>query len=285
MKTIRISIIVLSQLIFFSISADAAQIYWNASGGSIQRANLDGSGWETVVEDSVHGIAVDSIHGRLYWNNPVDVTMRWAKLDGTDIQTIATGTGSGDITLDLIHDKIYWNASGGSIQRANLDGSGRETVIEDYVAGIAVDPIHGRLYWNNPFDIPTLRWAKLDGTDIQTIATGTGSGDISLDLIHDKIYWNASGGSIDRANLDGSGWETVIEDHVHGIVVDPINDRIYWNNPVDVTMRWARLDGTDIQTIATGTGSGAMALDALYIPEPASLVLFVLGGITLRRKK
>jgi len=177
--------------------------------------------------------------------------------------------------------QIYWNSSGGGIVRANLDGTGVESFVSDYVHGVAVDPVNGHVYWNNPV-MNTLRWAKLDGTGIQTLVTGVGTGDIALDLIHSKVYWNSSGGQIVRANLDGTGVESFVSDYVHGVAVDPVNGHVYWNNPVMNTLRWAKLDGTGIQTLATGVGTGAMSL-----PEPATLSLLALGGLAMmaRRKK
>ena len=157
---------------------------------------------------------------------------------------------------------IYWNSSGGGIVRSNLDGTGVETVVYDSVHGIAVDPIHNRLYWNNPVE-RTMNWSRLNGSDIETINPSSGIGDMTLDLINEKIYWNSSGGGI----------------------VDPIHDRLYWNNPVDRVMKWSRLDGSETQIITIGTGSGAMALDYVYIPEPATLSLLAIGGLLMRRKK
>ena len=72
MKTIYLSFFVIC--LFPCILS--ASIYWNYSGGSIQRSNLDGTGMETIVEDSVHGVAVDPVNGRLYWNNPVENAMK-----------------------------------------------------------------------------------------------------------------------------------------------------------------------------------------------------------------
>ena len=152
--------------------------------------------------------------------------------------------------------------------------------------GIAVDPINERLYWNNP-GTNALRWANLDGSDAETIVTNAGSGDISLDLLNGKIYWNASGSPIRRANLDGSAVETIVSESVHGVAVDAINERLYWNNPGTNALRWANLDGMDAETIVTNAGSGAIALDNAYVPEPGSLVIFAFGSLAavLRRRK
>jgi uncharacterized protein with LGFP repeats len=161
--------------------AIGAMIYWTGGGAAISRANLDGTGIQyNIILDSVQGIAVDPVNGRVYWNNPVTNALRSARLDGTDIQTIIPNAGSGDMSLDWIHGKVYWTGGGAAISRANLDGTGIDyNIIPDSVMGIAVDPLNGRVYWNNPVT-NALRWARLDGTNIETIIPNAGSGDISL---------------------------------------------------------------------------------------------------------
>ena len=88
----------------------------NFPGGAIERANLDGSGRETLIDQFV---------------------------------------GAEDIVLDVSSDKMYWGKSNiegqsGSIQRANLDGSNIETLVDlglNYPSGIAIDRQLGKLYW------------------------------------------------------------------------------------------------------------------------------------------
>lgn len=259
-------------------------LFWNASGSGIVQANLDGSNVSTFRSEAVHGVAVDPKQRRIYWNNPVENTLRLARLDGSNVQTIASNVGTGDIALDLLNGKIYWNASGGGIVSSNLDGSGVSTICSEAVAGVVVDPFQGRIYWNNPVE-NALRWARLDGSDVQTIASNVGTGDIALDLLHGKIYWNASGGGIIQSNLDGSGITTFRLEAVHGLAVDPFHDRIYWNNPVENTLRWARLDGSNVQTLAANVGTGAMALNVAFVPEPLGLMVLGLPFSLLARQK
>ena len=51
-------------------------------------------------------------------------------VDGTGVETFITGTYNTNIALDTTNDKIYWaNGAYDSIHRANLDGSGVETIL------------------------------------------------------------------------------------------------------------------------------------------------------------
>jgi len=280
----RFCLLVLILPLAQTAAALANQVFWNASGSGIVQSNLDGSNVSTFRFEAVHGVAVDPNQGRIYWNNPVENSLRWARLDGSDVQTIANNVGTGDISLDLLNGKIYWNANGSGIVSSNLDGSGVGTFRLEAVAGVAVDAFHDRIYWNNPVE-NTLRWARLDGSDVQTIANNVGTGDIALDLLNGKIYWNANGSGIVRSDLDGSNLGTFQLEAVHGLAIDPIHDRIYWNNPVENTLRWARLDGSDVQTLANNVGSGAMALDVAFVPEPGTIFVGVVVavGIGIRR--
>ena len=73
--------------------------------------------------------------------------------------------------------KIYFaDTTTGTIFRANLDGSARETVLTSLtntpanIGGIAVDPVNHRIYWTDDGDgTPRLRRANYDGSDVQTL--------------------------------------------------------------------------------------------------------------------
>jgi hypothetical protein len=76
--------------VLLSGSAQAAKMYFD-SGGSIFRANLDGTGVESIALDvSTPGVgfavAVDPLAGKLYWPNnasPVFDQLTIANLDGS----------------------------------------------------------------------------------------------------------------------------------------------------------------------------------------------------------
>ena len=59
-------------------------------------------------------------------------SVRCGNLDGSDLQTLVTGLGSpGGIELDIHGGKMYWRDwSTDKIQRANLDGSDVEDVVD-----------------------------------------------------------------------------------------------------------------------------------------------------------
>ena len=80
--------------------------------------------------------------------------------------------------MDAVSGKIYWiDSSSESIRRANLDGSGKEELVEvdsPYAAEIAVDAVGGKMYWTTAGTegTETIRRANLDGSGEQVVLTG-----------------------------------------------------------------------------------------------------------------
>ncbi len=143
--------------IFLSVGNQAAaesKLFWTDSDlNTIQRANLDGSGVEEVVNDlgDPVPIAIDVTGGKMYWIDTVSgfsgtTAIRRANLDGSEVENLVT-TGLSlpkDIALDVGDGKLYWVQTD-SIQRANLDGSGIENVLPDLPGpdALALDPAGG----------------------------------------------------------------------------------------------------------------------------------------------
>jgi len=159
------------------------------SGGRIHAMNPDGSDNRIIVSDCrlPDGIAVDVAAGHIYWTN-MGVPSR----------------------------------NDGSIERANLDGGNRVTIIPSGVAftpkQLHLDQAGGKLYWSDREGMRVMR-ANLDGSHVETlIETGHGDADrrdqtrwcvgITVDPVRSKFYWTQKGGDdagvgrILRANID-----------------------------------------------------------------------------------
>ena len=124
----------------YSIAIGEFDVYWTSAGmGKVERKDVDGG----LIIDAVdgeglvtHGLAVDSIGGKIYWTDEASHKIQRANLDGTQIEDIVT-TGlqqPRDIVVNGILEKIFWADFGtGKIQRADLDGSH----VEDIVIGLS----------------------------------------------------------------------------------------------------------------------------------------------------
>ena len=179
------------------------RIYWADWGaGKIQSARLDGSDRDDTAVELNHPVmlALDPVHGRLYWTEPVGRRIGWAALDGSDVGGFSVDALPQGIALDVSRGEVYWtwddrNGSTG-IRRSSLEG----TDTEDLVAGrafevykaIALDPVGGRIHWATVFTPPALdpshgadarvgvRRADLDGSNEEEPAWLYRTGDLWL---------------------------------------------------------------------------------------------------------
>jgi hypothetical protein len=158
-------------------------IVLNPSRQSIQAADLATAKVHTLVselQEVPDGVVVDHANGHIYWTN----------MGRPD-------TGSyGDDSLEYFHRN-------GSIERINLDGSDRTTIVERgaFTTGkqLTADFGAGYLYWCDREGMKILR-ADLDGSDL-TVLYAAGRTD---DDAHDP------------------------RNHCVGIIVDPAGQRLFW---------------------------------------------------------
>ncbi len=126
----------------------AKKIYWVEGSAAIMRANLDGTQAETEWTDNglVRDVAVDPTAERLYWSNSAFLFIAVADLtilaQFLDILQIGSPR---QLALSSANGKIYWTAGEAPVEiaRANLDGTGRETLVSSGLSdpeGIALGP-------------------------------------------------------------------------------------------------------------------------------------------------
>ncbi len=185
------------------IETSTGKLYWSdREGMRVMRANLDGSRVETLVDTSEHdsvpgldptrwcvGVAVDVGDGNVYWtqkggDNAGQGRICRAKLDippgqtpahRQDIQVLYDGLPEPiDLDLDLASRMLYWTdrgdpPRGNTVNRAPLDA-----------------PADGR-------GAPELVFSHL--------MEGIG---LTLDPTRGRMFITDFGGSVYRANLDGS---------------------------------------------------------------------------------
>ena len=154
------------------------KMYWTDwRADKIQRANLDGSNVQDIVEGLPfpNGIALDVSNGKIYWTDLGSDKIQRANLDGSNLQDLVTVQGPNGIALDVSNGKIYWTASFimNKIQRANLDGSNLQDLVTTGLVqpyGIALDVSNGKIYWTDSFTDKIQR-ANLDGSNLQDLVT------------------------------------------------------------------------------------------------------------------
>src|SRR6202040_1813875 len=175
------------------------------------------------------------------------------------------------IAVDVEGGHIYWTNMGvpnrhdGSIERADLDGRNRKTIIPQggtfTPKQLQLDKENGKLYWCDREGMRVMR-ANLDGSNIETLVD-TSQGDarpghdlkkwcvgITVDPERGKIYWTQKGpdkgnqGRIFRAGIEIPKGETatnrtdveVLFDHLPepiDLELDLKNRILYWTDRGD----------------------------------------------------
>jgi hypothetical protein len=149
--------------------------------------------------------------------------------DGSDRKVIVTECHHPDgVGVDVEAGHIYWtnmgvpNLNDGSIERADLDGRNRTTIVPEggtfTPKQLHLDKKNGKLYWCDREGMRVMR-SNLDGSKIETLVeTGHSDADrhdarnwcvgITVDAGRGQIYWTQKGpddagqGRIFRANVE-----------------------------------------------------------------------------------
>jgi hypothetical protein len=151
-----------------------------------------------------------------------------------------------------------------------MDGTGVQTIMTstntNAFAGIAFNASAGFLYSG---DQSSIFRTNLDGTGRVNLATSGGNtGDVELDLVHNKIYWTVAASApteVFRANLDGSGIQLIMSRNsfnFEGLALDPSPGKLYY--AVADTIGVSNLDGTGqsvFKTLPTGSAPFEVEID------------------------
>jgi DNA-binding beta-propeller fold protein YncE len=155
--------------------------------------------------------------------------------DGSAKMGIVSGCRLPDgVVVDVDAGYVYWTNMGvpsvndGSIERADLDGSNRMTVVPSGVAftpkQLHLEPMGRKLYWGDREGMRVMR-CNLDGSNVETLVqTGQGDADrsdqtrwcvgVAVDPAGGHLYWTQKGpndaglGKILRAGLDVPAYDT-----------------------------------------------------------------------------
>src|SRR5262249_33852363 len=104
---------------------------------------------------SVYGVAVDSVHGKIYYTAHTADRLKRANLDGTGVEenfiVLPSGSGALDVVLDVANGYIYWTAAytaSAGIWRASLDGTCITQILsKPQVYSIALNVAGNKIYY------------------------------------------------------------------------------------------------------------------------------------------
>jgi hypothetical protein len=225
--------------------------------------------------------------------------------DGSDRKVIVTGCRYPDgVAVDVASGHIYWTnmgdpkANDGSIERADLDGRNRKTIVPKggtfTPKQLQLEKTSGKLYWCDREGMRVMR-ADLDGANIETLVD-TSQGDprpgpdatkwcvgVAVDVDGGKVYWtqkgpdNAGKGRMFRAGIEiPTGQTAANRADIEGLydgLPEPIDLDLDLNNRV---MYWTdRGDPPRGNTV----NRAPMDSDAKARPAPEIVFTHLMEGI------
>ena len=280
-------------------------LYWlDINANRVMRSQdfMTGEAIVTRTGTAPDGVAVDVAGGKVYWTNMGSLlgtgggTLQRANLDGTGVETIVPAgmpRTPKQMQLDLVNGKLYFcDREGAKVWRANLDGSGLEAIVSehdfDQLVGIALDVPGGKFYFSDRNRRLILRaniempagQTGADRTDIeQMLVFGSGAMPIDLDIDHANgfVYWtDRQLATVNRAGLEIPAGETAMnrsdaETLVTGVVdaiglsLDVANDKMYFAE-LGGQVSEAALDGSNKRDILMSGSATGVAL--AHLPKP-----------------
>ena len=199
-------------------SARVGQLFVLDLGGNrVLAMNPDGSGKRVILTDCPHpdGVVVDAEAGHIYWTN-----MGVPNLDD------------------------------GYIERSDLDGANRKTIIPKGVTytpkQIHLDKANGKLYWSDREGMRVMR-SSLDGSQAE-ILVQTGQGEVDR---RDQTRWCV------------------------GITIDPKLGHIYWTQKGPDNAELGRIFRASIEIPKGQTAANRTDIKVIFdrLPEPIDLEL------------
>ncbi len=303
------------------MSGRRARIFFlDLGGGRVLSANPDGSDLEVIVQEGrklPDGLAVDVAAGHLYWTNMGhpkhdDGSIVRSDLDGRNVTVIVPPGGTftpKQLQIEPRSRKRYWSdREGMRVMRANLDGSGIETLVDSsngdprpgpdarkWCVGIAVDALQGKLYWTQKggdnagtgricranLELPAGATAA-NRTDIEVLYSGLPEPiDLELDLAEGLLYWTdrgdpPRGNTVNRAPLDAPAGARpapqILFDHLEegiGLALDHKGKRMFFTDLAG-SVYSANLDGTDPRTLFVVQGN-LSGIAYAELPDPLAV--------------
>jgi DNA-binding beta-propeller fold protein YncE len=230
--------------------------------------------------------------GRLFTINP----------DGTDKTILVTGCPVPDgVAVDVEAGHVYWTNMGrppvndGSIERADLDGSNRTTIVAPggtfTPKQLHFDTVGRKLYWSDREGMRVMR-CNLDGSEVATLVqTGEGDQDrrdetnwcvgVAVDHVGGHLYWTQKGpsdaglGKILRAGINVPAGESALRRSDIEVIFKDLPE------PIDLEIDHATrtLYWTDRGDPPHGNTVNRAALDTIGHTPPEIVLTHLMEGI------
>ncbi|WP_309387861.1 DUF5050 domain-containing protein [Cerasicoccus frondis] len=285
-KRIGFVVIIALQLVFFSGSLSASQLYFaEYNEFSIYSVDVDTAQVTTLYSDTESapiGLYADSQY--IYWANSGDGSVSRADLDGANVvDQLVAGIGDAyDVTASteyvysLISSKIYRSGLNGD-NAAILFDMLDENVIP---YGISVYQDYIYVTAQGLTDEGYIYRSDLDGSNITQLIDLGATQPFGITADSSGLYWTSyntsvtGSGEISYANFDGSGVLTLVDGLTQPVDVAIDEDSLYWSDFTDGTIQSADLNGSNVETLLDGLNAPA-GLSFSQVPEPSTYAVLV----------
>lgn len=272
------------------VTPKATHLYFSDySGKRVGVVDLNTLGSATTLADesdgldTISGISVDFLGGRLYAVEELNNRIIRINIDGTGTPEVLYEEGDGvdeptAIAVDNTTNSLYWaNSGSGQIKKGTMDGTGAiDTLYEgdeviSYCYGLVVEPTSKVLFFTDLGEFSGVWSSSIDGTLLGRIgfpsfSTQNPSG-IYYDAKTGRLYWADEGWGQVCSGSPFNGSANIIFnsedgiDQADGVAIDTGSGLVYWTEPDKKTIMRGNIDGTGTpEVVLTGVESYSIML-------------------------